>query len=670
MPNDINDILNSIFERNDTTGKSRAAQEAEAFLNSLNQKTVDKSASINDEISSLSKELEALEVAHSSAKKNIADMNEHLEKDGLVKEPSVEKIAETKDINKIFADVEAHTKTEILGQDEFLHKLILAFKRPFVMGKQENRPFTSMIVNGKTGTGRHSAVNLITKELASSGIIKGETPATINLSLYQNNGDNKIFIQDLFSSFQTKSQVIVLENYEKCHKSLISTLSDIVLTGKVQLGARYANQKGMLIDVGSALVPNVISSISCADKFIVFLTSKQEGEIADNFGSNFITNIEDICTTASFSSASLRDISLQTLDELKQKTKDRLGFNIDYSDGLDIYFSGKFTASGGVNSIKEHSLKCFKQLSEYKLETSRIDADCKAYLTDGVLCFEFDDQKVTIENQYEDNAGVLEVKAKMDDIIGLQPVKDYIFSLEENYKVQKIRGNLGLKSANPSMHMIFTGNPGTGKTTIARIVSRYLKAMGVLSGGQLIEVSRSDLVGKYVGHTAPLTTQIIESAIGGVLFIDEAYSLYRSDDDSFGLEAIDTLVKGMEDNRDNLIVILAGYTNEMNTFLTSNSGLKSRFPNIVEFPDYTGEELWDITLSIAKSKAYSIDDTMEEKLTAFFNEMQADNPKMHGNGRMARNIVETAILKQSQRLIKENSDNYEQLLEVDFELKA
>ena len=141
------------------------------------------------------------------------------------------------------------------------------------------------------------------------------------------------------------------------------------------------------------------------------------------------------------------------------------------------------------------------------------------------------------------DAAVAAVREELSQIVGLQPVKDYILSLEDNFKIQQLRRERGLKADSPSMHMIFTGNPGTGKTTVARIVSRYLKAIGVLEGGQLVEVTRGDLVGQYVGHTAPLTQKAIQSALGGVLFIDEAYSLYRGKDDSFGLEAIDTLVK-------------------------------------------------------------------------------------------------------------------------------
>ena len=190
----------------------------------------------------------------------------------------------------------------------------------------------------------------------------------------------------------------------------------------------------------------------------------------------------------------------------------------------------------------------------------------------------------------------------------------------------------------------------------------------MLSGGQLIEVSRADLVGRYVGHTAPLTNQVIQSAIGGVLFIDEAYSLYRGKDDVFGLEAIDTLVKGIEDNRDNLIVILAGYSKEMEEFLGANSGLKSRFPNIVNFPDYTGEELLAITKITAKSKGYTIDEDAMDGLLIYYNTVQMVRAKDAGNGRLVRNKVEDAILNQSRRLVAEPDADLSLLKLMDFEL--
>ena len=261
-------------------------------------------------------------------------------------------------------------------------------------------------------------------------------------------------------------------------------------------------------------------------------------------------------------------------------------------------------------------------------------------------------------------------EAMMDFAVrsGLDDVKSYIRSLQAHVLINQRRRQQGLKTTEISKHMIFTGNPGTGKTTIARLFARYMKAIGALSQGQLVEVTRADLVAKYVGQPAPLTMSVIRSALGGVLFIDEAYSLYRGRDDSFGLEAIDTLVKAMEDNRDDLIVILAGYKKEMAAFLEANSGLKSRFPNIIEFPDYTGEQLMAIADQIAKGKGYRIDDSVKAPLTAWFDQKQAESAATAGNGRLARNTIEEAILRQSERLLKEENADMDLLKKEDFSI--
>ena len=250
-----------------------------------------------------------------------------------------------------------------------------------------------------------------------------------------------------------------------------------------------------------------------------------------------------------------------------------------------------------------------------------------------------------------------------------QEVKEIVLSMEEHAKVAQMRHKQGLKNAPVSRHMIFTGNPGTGKTTMARLIARLFKALGLLSQGQLVEVSRSDLVGRYVGHTAPLTRQVIESALGGILFIDEAYSLVRGKDDSFGLEAVDTLVKGMEDYRDDLIVILAGYSREMSEFLEANSGLQSRFPNILHFADYTGGELTQIAQSIARGKEYVIEESCLNDLTIYFNTVQMNDSQRSGNGRLARNVVEKAILNQSGRILKHPQARLDLLVREDFDLE-
>ena len=308
----------------------------------------------------------------------------------------------------------------------------------------------------------------------------------------------------------------------------------------------------------------------------------------------------------------------------------------------------------------------YKALSQFALlnpekigtVTLKAEPDLKAVIGDDVI---------ELIKAMDNDEELRSVKEELSGIVGLDNVKEYIYAIEDHVNVQRLRSSKGLKTSPLSMHMIFTGNPGTGKTTIARICARYLKAIGVLNGGQLVEVTRADLVGKYVGHTAPLTREIIQSALGGVLFIDEAYALVRGKDDSFGHEAIDTLVKEMEDHRDNLVVILAGYTKEMNEFLQANSGLKSRFPNILEFNDYTGEELVQIACSIAKGKGYVIDDEACELLAKRYAAVQLEKGRDGGNGRLARNSVEAAILKQSKRVLKDADAQLELLMSCDFD---
>lgn len=268
-----------------------------------------------------------------------------------------------------------------------------------------------------------------------------------------------------------------------------------------------------------------------------------------------------------------------------------------------------------------------------------------------------------------DTQALERVKEELRDVIGLSAVKDYVNSLENNLKAQQLRAAQGLKTADISMHMIFTGNPGTGKTTIARIVAKYLKALGVLTTGQLREVSRTDLVGQYAGHTAKLTTEVIRSALGGVLFIDEAYALSRDQSDNFGLEAIDALVKGMEDHRNNLVVILAGYADEMEVFLKTNPGLRSRFPNIIEFEDYTPSEMLEITQMTVKNKGYRIADDCIPLLEEVFEHKQLKGRNDNGNGRLVRNMVEAAILHQSQRIVQAPTQDLTLLTKVDFELQ-
>lgn len=250
----------------------------------------------------------------------------------------------------------------------------------------------------------------------------------------------------------------------------------------------------------------------------------------------------------------------------------------------------------------------------------------------------------------QDNKTLEELLEELDSLVGLEKVKKDVHSLMNFIKVANIRKAKGLKVPTISYHLVFTGNPGTGKTTIARLVAQLYYKMGILAKGQLVETDRSALVAGYLGQTAIKTQKVIQEALGGVLFIDEAYSLAGEGEDSYGKEAIETLLKGMEDHRDDLVVIVAGYDELMHKFIDSNPGLRSRFNKFFHFPDYEGEELLKIFERFCSSNGYCISDEVAEKLLGQFQVMYQNRQEHFGNARTVRNIFETAICCQADRI--------------------
>jgi len=281
------------------------------------------------------------------------------------------------------------------------------------------------------------------------------------------------------------------------------------------------------------------------------------------------------------------------------------------------------------------------------------------------------------ENQSQGSGGpcnMEKVLEKLDDIVGVKQVKDLFKSLRAKLTIAEEKRKLGLPSEGASsLHMIFEGNPGTGKTTVARLMGEMFKALKLLPAGHLVEVSRVDLVGEHVGETAPKTRKVVESAIGGVLFVDEAYTLISDEKDTFGREALETIMKGMEDMRDELIVILAGYPVQMKSLLQSNPGLKSRFPVNVSFPDYNGHELEEIAKRMLASKQLMLSQQATSKLTELCHAQAKLDDPMSGNARFVRNLIEVACMRQAERLVALPSRSKEQLMTlevVDLDAKS
>ena len=573
-----------------------------------------------------------------------------------------------------FEGLAAEVKQTVLGQDAFVDSVVRAMRRPFVLGTEAPAARNVILLTGGAGTGRHFALEETARCMAARGLLQSDRIATLDLALYPNSGAEKLFLQDLYAALHAPGEILAFEHYESCYPGFLKTLSDLAVKGSAPLSSRYlVNKEGILVDAGTALAPGAVSRIDPCGKYLIFYSHKGREALADKFGAALVSALGDVCETAPYTREDLAALAAQQLNALAQKIRTRLGLTLSAGADVRDYVAAQCTAQKGAAGLAECCDRIFRALSEYCLRTDKTLSGTAALTArpEGLL-FRLNDgpEEPLFDLLPAAYTGALDaIRAEINELVGLAPVKEYVFGLADNLQVQQRRAAAGLKTASLSMHMIFTGNPGTGKTTIARLVAKYLKAIDALKGGQLVEVTRADLVGRYTGHTAPLTNSVIESALGGVLFIDEAYSLYRGEQDSFGLEAIDTLVKGMEDHRDELVVILAGYTKEMETFLTANSGLASRFPNKIEFPDYTAEELLQITHVQARNKGYRLAEACTEPLLGYYARWQESDARTAGNGRLARNTLEKAIFHQSRRLVAEPAAALDLILPSDLELK-
>lgn len=570
------------------------------------------------------------------------------------------------DIRANFDALVSEISRDVVGQQGAIEDMAEGVLRPYVLDTRvsgDDREFNkklrnTVFVGGTRGSGRHFLVKK-TIEAIDKTMLPDADATWIDMAEYQENSKESMFLQDMYSALNGSSEIIVIEYFERAHIAIIGMLGELISSGKISLPKRYVPKGGVLQETEKTLQKDYLREIYGNDKLLILISGKNS--LVNTFGKSVADSVLDIAMTKPLSRDDAGIIVSRKLDELRLELEKVMRAKVSIDPSVKEALLSKYESFNGVYSFLGAITEIRGKLLDQAV--SRLGSDVKLNY-DGSFVAEYLGETLSLGSK---NTELEEVKKEIEEIVGLTEVKEYLYSLEDLVKAGTERRRMGLKSDAVTRHMIFTGNPGTGKTTIARLVSRLMKAIGALEQGHLVEVTRADMVGRYVGHTAPLTMSVIKSALGGVLFIDEAYSLYRGRDDSFGLEAIDALVKGMEDNRDSFMVILAGYSKEMSVFLTANSGLSSRFPKTINFADYTAEELYKIAVVTAKKKDYIVDPAVEKALTAYLGKR---NEVEKSNGRLARNVVEAAIIKQSGRVLGQTDPTEMRTLRLeDFRLE-
>ena len=567
-----------------------------------------------------------------------------------------EKAKKKKDINQIFEEIKMELLKKI-SRTDFINDLVLAFKRPYISKQHEDNYLGNVItIYSNETVVMSNVIEDIAMYMRKDNLMQGE-PKVIDFTMYKKEDSLGTLVNNYCDAINSGSEIMIFQNFELASESCATFIKNLCRYGQIEINT----PKGLL-------------EIKTNGEYFVFVTNNEEKEFEDYLGTDVFEKVRDVIRVDDFTEGEINQILKVMLDSMKKKCLKNLELNIDYTSSLEEYIRSMYSNVTGMNGISLIiERRIYSPISEYKLK-GKISNKHQGFLSveDDQIVLEVNGEKLFLDDSSDSRMQkrLAAVKAKLAATIGLSEVKEYLYRLEDNITAQKMRERAGMKVAPLPLNMIFTGNPGTGKTTIARIVAEYMNALGVLEKGHFVEVSRANLVGSHPGETAQMTRACVSSAFGGVLFIDEAYSLLNSKTDDYGREAIETLLKMIEDNRENLVVILAGYKDEMDEMLRLATGLKSRFQNIIDFADYTADEMYRIAEVMAKQNEYRIDVNCYDQLVEFFESKIYKGKNPNGNGRLVRNVMEIAMSNQAVRIVKDNDVDYSLIKLEDFELET
>lgn len=576
-------------------------------------------------------------------------------------------------INEKFINVREYLNKRLIGQEKFTEKICTYFEKKI---KKNERGI--IFIGGEKDTGKKLSIKCMFEKLKEENLVQSSNVEQIDLGSYNFNYGYNAFLTDLYEKLKNDSECLIFRNIENATKDILKTLSNIYPNSCITLKDNYVIKNQILVESSEKSYEN-IKEIICNNKFLVFVSDEKKINLNKYFTKEYSNSVDEIFYTKTLDENERRSLVhrevLKTIAKIKNDLKLDVIYDINENDdierqyGMCHYLQETYVKNNNFGISDYVSSRLYEPIKNLMIKEP-IDIEEKALLyveNNTILCKT--DKEIYDLSKY--SAPTLEeIKYKLNSIIGMSNLKEFINSIDNNFKVQRIRKRLGLKNSNISLNMIFEGNAGVGKTNAARITFEYLNALGILSKGIFIEASKADFVTENISDTAKKTMEVINSALGGVLFIDEAYSLCEGEDDKVGKEIIEALLKGIEDNKDDLIVILAGYEKDMENFLAINQGLKSRFPNKITFEDYNPVEMYEIALNIAKSKGYRIDKSAKEGLIDLFTKNQLTGKSDLGNARFVRNVVENAIMDASKKYLTDNKKQIDLLEKDNFNFKV